>query len=135
MQASGEGVAEAVRHVLDLRNDIPGIVGLITDEIEVQHADAEAIEAALGPALQGILLEQTADAHAIRTAFPEIENRVELLPIDRLAREGRASRTAASPNPGEANGGEVARLGGRIVGKHGGLGHLALHQTDAITVL
>lgn len=104
MQASGEGVAEAVRRVIDLKQQIPGIIGLITDEIEVQQADAEAIEAALGPALQGVLVESSSDAHAIREAFPDIENRVELLPIDRLAREGRTLSMPPSSEPDEPNG-------------------------------
>ena len=108
MQASGEGVAQAVRHVLELREQIPGIVGLITDEIEVQQTDAEAIEAALGTALQGILVENSSDAHAVRDIFPEIENRVELLPVDRLTREGRAAHTANSPEHGIANGARSA---------------------------
>ena len=88
MQASGEGIGESVTRVLELQESIPGILGTVADHIDVQHADAEAVEAALGTSLQAIIVRSSSDAHAIREALPEIENRVELLPILRLHSEG-----------------------------------------------
>ncbi|MCH2161331.1 MAG: chromosome segregation protein SMC, partial [Phycisphaerales bacterium] len=84
MQASGEGIAEAALRILDHKDDVPGLIGPLTDELEVEHQDAEAIEAALGASLQALLVNRSADAHELCRLEPELEGRVELLPIVRF---------------------------------------------------
>jgi chromosome segregation protein len=83
MATAGEGVGDAVRDVLALKTEIPGIIGTLADHIDVDRSDAEAIEAGLGPHLQAVLVESSAVADAIRLRHPDLDGRVELLPISR----------------------------------------------------
>lgn len=85
MEASGEGVAEAVRNVLALRDSLPGIVGPLADELVVAQVDAEAIEAAVGRSLQAVIVETTDAAHKVHEALPDLGDRIELIPLARFA--------------------------------------------------
>jgi len=84
MATAGEGIGDAVRDVLALESEIPGIIGTLADQIEVDRSDAEAIEAGLGPHLQAVLVESSEVANAIRLRLPDLDGRVELLPISRF---------------------------------------------------
>jgi chromosome segregation protein len=87
MASAGEGIGDAVRRVLALAvdsNPVEGIVGPLADRLDVDREDADAIEAALGTHLQSVLVESSAVAHEIRRRLPDLDGRVELLPLARL---------------------------------------------------
>lgn len=86
MATAGEGIGDAVRDVLGLGSEIPGIIGTLAEYIDVDRSDAEAIEAGLGPHLQAVLVESSAVADAIRLRLPDLDGRVELLPISRFTK-------------------------------------------------
>jgi chromosome segregation protein len=99
MASAGEGMGDAVRRVLSLsegENPVDGILGPIAERLDVDREDAEAIEAALGPHLQAVLVESSAVAHEVRRRLPDLDGRVELLPLARL--NGR-SDLPTSPLP------------------------------------
>ena len=84
MASAGEGMGDAVREVLDLAGEMPGVLGSLAERLSVDSADAEAIEAALGHHLQAVVVDGTETAMAIRRRRPDLEGRVELLPLGRL---------------------------------------------------
>jgi chromosome segregation protein len=87
MASAGEGIGDAVRRVLALAEDanpVEGIVGPLADRLDVDREDADAIEAALGTHLQSVLVESSSVAHEIRRRLPDLDGRVELLPLARL---------------------------------------------------
>jgi len=87
MASAGEGIGDAVRRVLALADDdtpVEGIIGPLAERLDVEREDADAIEAALGPHLQSVLVESSAVAHEIRRRLPDLDGRVELLPLARL---------------------------------------------------
>lgn len=96
MASAGEGIGDAVRQVLALaegETPVEGILGPLADRLDVEREDADAIEAGLGPHLQAVLVESSAVAHEIRRRLPDIEGRVELLPLARL--NGRSDLRSA----------------------------------------
>jgi chromosome segregation protein len=84
MATAGEGIGDAVRDVLGLRSEIDGIIGTLAEHIDVDRSDAEAIEAGLGPHLQAVLVASSQVAEAIHRRLPDLDGRVELLPISRF---------------------------------------------------
>jgi chromosome segregation protein len=87
MASAGEGIGDAVRRVLALAESttpLEGIIGPLAERIDVDREDADAIEAALGTHLQAVLVESSAVAHEIRRRLPDLDGRVELLPLARL---------------------------------------------------
>ena len=97
MATAGEGIGDAVREVLDLAGSVDGILGPLADHIDVDRDDAEAIEAALGTHLQAVLVESSAVADEILRRLPELQGRVELLPISRFtAGAVRPTRVSAA---------------------------------------
>ena len=84
MATAGEGIGDAVREVLDLAGTVEGIIGPLADHVDVDRNDAEAIEAALGTHLQAVLVESSGVADEILRRLPELQGRVELLPISRF---------------------------------------------------
>jgi chromosome segregation protein len=87
MASAGEGIGDAVRRVIALSEDsnpVEGIIGPLADRLEVDRENADAIEAALGTHLQSVLVESSAVAHEIRRRLPDLDGRVELLPLARL---------------------------------------------------
>jgi chromosome segregation protein len=123
MEASGEGVAEAVRNVLALRDTLPGIVGPLADELIVAQSDAEAIEAAVGRSLQAVIVETTDVAHAVRAALPELGDRVELIPLARF-----------SPSPTDAPANAAINLVRTSERAHGFVAHLLANTIVVDTI-
>lgn len=95
MATAGEGIGDAVREVLDLSETVDGILGPLSDHIDVDRDDAEAIEAALGTHLQAVVVESSSVADEILRRLPELQGRVELLPISRFT-PGSAPTTRIS---------------------------------------
>lgn len=87
MEAGMEGVAAAVRTVLNARDtgELTGICGTVAELVRVPREYEPAVEAALGPALQAILVETTAAAEAaIELLTRRRAGRAMFLPLDAL---------------------------------------------------
>ena len=84
MASAGEGIGDAVREVLTLAGRRDGIHGALADRLEVSREDADAVEAALGPHLQAVIVTSSLVADEIRADLPDLDGRVELLPLTRL---------------------------------------------------
>ena len=84
MASAGEGIGDAVRQVLSLAERRAGVHGTLADRLEVSREDADAVEAALGPHLQAVLVASSRVADEIRGDIPNLDGRVELLPLSRL---------------------------------------------------
>ena len=84
MESAGEGIGEAVQDVLGLSDRLDGIIGPLAERLDVDRADAEAVEAALGPHLQAVIVDSSETARRIHELLPGLEGRVELLPLARL---------------------------------------------------
>ncbi|MHC5008419.1 MAG: chromosome segregation protein SMC, partial [Planctomycetota bacterium] len=119
MQEAHEGLNAAVKHILDNRSQFPGVRGLLADFIDTDRAHAPLVEAALGPNLELLLIEQADDAERVRKALRDVSGRVRLIaaePIEAAAAsEGRdpapplpdwvtplAARIQVSPPAGDA---------------------------------
>ncbi len=90
MAESREGLGEAVKAVLDRRDrerDAGGdglfarVIGPLADAIHVEAQDAVAVEAALGPSLQALLVERASDI-ADQRLLGALDGRVSFIPID-----------------------------------------------------
>ncbi|MBQ72446.1 MAG: hypothetical protein CMJ67_06020, partial [Planctomycetaceae bacterium] len=84
MESAGEGIGASVQDVLGLSDRLDGIIGPLAERLDVDRGDAEAVEAALGPHLQAVIVESTETARRIHELLPGLEGRVELLPLSRL---------------------------------------------------
>ncbi|MEE2972183.1 MAG: AAA family ATPase, partial [Planctomycetota bacterium] len=85
MASAGEGIGDAVRQVLDIGTRMDGVLGPLAESLTVSREDAEAVEAALGTHLQAVLVASSTVARRIFEQLPELEGRVELLPVSRLS--------------------------------------------------
>ena len=139
MDASREGFGDAVRSVLDARDagdGFEGVIGAVADLIEANSDDAEAVEAALGTALQSLVVRSAMDIPGSEE-LSSLKGRVTFLPLstsgidplcmstrspmDTVLRGGRVTslrplvriRAAASETLGEAG----AKLLDRLLGK------------------
>lgn len=109
MVESRAGLGESVKRVLERRDEATknadagaapvdgddlyrGIVGALADVVEVDASDALAVESALGPNLQGLVVESLALLAANPAALASLPGRVTLLPVQ--CGELAASRTA-----------------------------------------
>ena len=84
MASAGEGIGDAVRQVLNLAERRDGVHGALAERLEVSREDADAVEAALGQHLQAVVVASSLVADEIRTELPDLDGRVELLPLTRL---------------------------------------------------
>ena len=85
MASRGEGFGDAIKSVLELQPDVPGIEGTLAERLTVERPDADAVEAALGIHLQAVLVDTSRTADAISRALPDIERRVDLVPLSRIS--------------------------------------------------
>ncbi|MFW5653708.1 MAG: hypothetical protein ACOC0P_06650, partial [Planctomycetota bacterium] len=89
MQEAGEGLGEAVRLVLDQREDtgrFSFVRGLLAEEIETDLDHAPQIEAALGPMLQALLVDSVDDVISAGDCLGDLTGRVTF-----LSRNGEAA--------------------------------------------
>lgn len=83
MDAAREGFGDAVRSVLDARDTgaaYTGVLGALADLIEADSNDAEALEAALGAALQSLVVPSAIDIPAVEE-LARLKGRVTFLPL------------------------------------------------------
>lgn len=103
MVESRAGLGESVKRVLEKRDEamgndsgegalFRGIVAPLADLVEVDGEDALAVESALGPNLQGLVVESLALLAANPGALSALPGRVTMLPV--RCGEHAASRTA-----------------------------------------
>jgi chromosome segregation protein len=95
MQEAHEGLTAAVKHVLDHREDFPGVRGLLADFIDTDRAHAPLVEAALGPNLDLLLIDEPDGAETVRKALREVSGRVRLIAA---APAGPRAEDDAHPN-------------------------------------
>jgi chromosome segregation protein len=82
MQTAREGLTDTVKSILDERNRYPGLLGLLADMIDTDRAHAPLVEAALGSAIETLLVERSEDIDAIRRALRDRAGRVQLIVAD-----------------------------------------------------
>jgi chromosome segregation protein len=82
MHEAREGLAEAVKSVLDDPARFSGVRGLLADAIDADRRHAAIIEAALGPDLQILLVESDARMRAMLPELATLPGRVTLLSLD-----------------------------------------------------
>ncbi|GAB4547185.1 MAG: chromosome segregation protein SMC [Phycisphaerales bacterium] len=120
MAASRVGLGEAVKRVLDRgaedreRGDHETLPARVTaplaDLIRVEASDAPAVEAALGPLLQALVIDRV-DPRTDRSALDELTGRVTLLPLEGAHADG-APRLPALP---ESTATRVVRVSERVL--------------------
>ncbi len=84
MLESGTELGEAVRHVLRQRHEgtrFAFVRGLLADGIETDVENAAAVEAALGPLLQAMVVEHPADVIDAQTDLEALSGRITFLPL------------------------------------------------------
>ncbi len=79
MHASREGVAEAVKRVLDSPAEFPRVDGLLADAVFTDSEHAACVEAALGENLQLLLVETLCDAEKLSHSASQL-GRVGFMP-------------------------------------------------------
>ena len=83
MDASREGFGDAVRAVLDARDTgegYEGVIGAVADLIEASSDDAEAVEAALGAALQSLVVRSALNIPGAYE-LTKLKGRVTFMPL------------------------------------------------------
>jgi chromosome segregation protein len=86
-EATREGVSAGVRQILSdatTSKRFPGVLGLLADNLTAELRFAALIDAALGGATQGLVVER-GDEFARLTNDYDLQGRVELYPIDNVA--------------------------------------------------
>ncbi len=94
LEARAEGLGTGVKKVLDA--DLPGMVGLVADLLQVPLERAAAIEAALGDRARAVAFESAEGARqALRLLTEGERGRAELLVLERLAMPQRVDLLSA----------------------------------------
>ncbi|MFG0330915.1 MAG: chromosome segregation protein SMC [Phycisphaerales bacterium] len=84
MHASGEGLADSVRAVLERRDsggEFAFVRGLLADSIETDVDYAAVVEAALGPLLQALLVDRMTEVVDSREGLATLTGRVTFVPL------------------------------------------------------
>lgn len=79
MQEAREGLTDAVKHVLDHREEYPEVIGLIGDAIDTSRSDAKLVETALGANIQLLLVHDDATIQSIQSSMQTVVGRVGLI--------------------------------------------------------
>ncbi len=79
MQAAREGLTDAVRRILEERERLPGVLGLLADFIDADRAHAALVEAALGPDIELLLVETPDDLERLHRELRSVPGRVQLI--------------------------------------------------------
>lgn len=111
MDATREGFGDAVRAVLDARDageGFAGVLGAVADVIDVGSEDAEAVEAALGVALQSLVVRSAMDIPGAEE-LTRLKGRVTFLPLSTGGAE-RHCVSLRSPIDAVLAGGRVTAL-------------------------
>ena len=79
MQQAREGLADAVKHILDSPDTFPNVKGMVGDFLDANHADAHLVEIALGQNIQLLLIDNNESVELIEASLDEGSGRVGLL--------------------------------------------------------
>ncbi len=99
MHQAREGLGDAVKSVLDLPEQFPGVRGLLADTIDTDRKHAHLVEAALGANLELLMVESAADVQSLSEKLRGLNGRVGLIALGGSA---APSLTDASELPGHA---------------------------------
>ncbi|NNM25507.1 MAG: chromosome segregation protein SMC [Phycisphaerales bacterium] len=83
MHEAREGLAEAVKQVLDAPERFVGVQGLLADAIDTDRRHATVVEAALGRDGQLLLVDRFEDLERLQPELRELPGRVGFLVLDR----------------------------------------------------
>lgn len=97
MQGAREGLADAVKEVLDRPDEFPQVKGMLGDAIDANHADAHLVEISLGQNIQLLLVDSSASIPRVETALESVTGRVGLLPLDVHIHESYETPTGSTP--------------------------------------
>ncbi len=84
MQTAREGLADAVKNVLDEPDRFPGVQGLLADMITTDRESAPIVEAALGADLELLLIDRVDNLQAMRAELDELTGQVRFVLVDPL---------------------------------------------------
>ena len=87
LEASLDGHVPGTRAIVEAgeRGELRGVIGVVSNVIEVEEQYARALDAAFGTALSNIVVESAADAEAAIAVLRERElGRATFLPLDAL---------------------------------------------------
>jgi len=92
MQAAREGLGDAVKTILDSRDEFPAVIGLLAEAIETEPQHALLVELALGDRLELLLVRDMNAIRAMRPRLSDLPGRVELMPV-----QNEAALSGSSP--------------------------------------
>ncbi|MHC4415145.1 MAG: chromosome segregation protein SMC [Planctomycetota bacterium] len=100
MQDAREGLADAVKAVLENLGNFPGVRGLLADAIDIDRGRAPLVEAALGPNIELLLVDRVSDLEALRKLLRGAPGRVRVIAAEPWDEAAPAAPSAsASPLP------------------------------------
>ncbi|MEM7229243.1 MAG: chromosome segregation protein SMC [Planctomycetota bacterium] len=79
MHEAREGLDEAVKHILDRRDEFDGVHGLLADAIDTDQEHARLVEAALGANLDLVLIETTDHVDELSAAIGDVSGHVAVM--------------------------------------------------------
>jgi len=96
LEASLEGHVPGTRAIVERRGEVHGVVGVVSNLIDLDERYARALDAAFGTALSNIVVETSGDAEAAIALLRSRElGRATFLPLDAL--EGRTGQAPEKP--------------------------------------
>lgn len=101
-EGEGGGANPAVRALLQARDAIPGVHGLLADFLRVPAAYTAAVESLLGEYLEAVVVENAATVEAVRRWFAQVDGKdgVCLLPLDVVGDGAQLPAPLAADEPG-----------------------------------
>jgi chromosome segregation protein len=91
LEASLEGHVPGTRAIVERRGEVRGVVGVVSNLIDLDERYARALDAAFGAALSNIVVEASADAEAAIALLRSRElGRATFLPLDALTQRSAA---------------------------------------------
>ncbi|MDZ4830115.1 MAG: chromosome segregation protein SMC [Phycisphaerae bacterium] len=87
LQRSREGLGDAVKAIIEARDQYPAVRGLLADLIETDRGHADLVEAALGEKLELLLVDSLGAIVPAIATFLALDGRAAFAPIDIPARE------------------------------------------------
>ena len=83
MHQAREGLGDAVKAVLEARDQYPGVEGLLADAIDTDRKHAAVVEAALGPWAEALLVTSRDSVRRLEPQLRELNGRLARIPLDR----------------------------------------------------
>ena len=101
LEASLEGHVPGTRAIVERRGEVRGVLGVVSNLIDLDERYARALDAAFGTSLSNIVVETSADAEAAIALLRSRElGRATFLPLDALAQRSSRATEAPAQRPG-----------------------------------